>query len=356
MKAEEQEELRAARQAAMWLIRLRSEGRECHAPFTAWLLESSRHVKAYLMASAMTSRLRESESLRNVDIAALISQANDRVVPLTWRSTEEPVPFGATDRAEVRRPYLNPGRSWRAAVAVLAAAGMVFLFRIQSSRGAETYTTAVGEQFQVKLQDGSLVLLNTDSRVRVQYTRGARDIELLKGEALFTVEHDPRRPFRVSTGTAIVDALGTQFGVYRQAMQTVVEVVEGDVNVSKDPTITSQVTAQRTHLRKGDLASIDPTGQIHNAARNVQLSQNWQKRLLVFSNGSVAEAAEQFNRYNRTQIIIEDDDLGKLGVDGTFKADHPQGLFRFLQMTDPRVTVETKEDKYILRFKSQDRR
>ena len=89
MKIEDQDELHIARQAHMWRIRLQSEGRACHAPFTAWLLESSRHVKAYLMATAISTRLNGLDPRREIDVDALISEAEDRVVPLTFERTDD---------------------------------------------------------------------------------------------------------------------------------------------------------------------------------------------------------------------------------------------------------------------------
>jgi len=356
MKLEDQEELRVARQAATWLIRLRSEGRACHAPFTEWLLESSRHVKAYLIASAMSTRLRESDSLRQVDINTLITQANDRVVPLAVAHNDEPEALPMLNREGATRPYHNHRTTWgTAAATLLATAGAILLLGTPSSRGAETFATAVGEQREVKLQDGSLVLLNTNSQVRVRYSAGAREIDLLKGEALFTVEKDPQRPFRVSAGTAIVHALGTQFDVYRQKARTFIEVVDGDVSVLNESPSSTAIRSQPAFLTSGDRASISREGELSKDLRNVQLTQNWQKRRLVFYDETVAEAAAEFNRYNHTQIIIQDESVGKRSVYGTYNADHPQGLFAFLKGKYKGLAVDTVGDKYVIRSQAPGR-
>ena len=81
------------------------------------------------------------------------------------------------------------------------------------------------------IEDGSTITMNTRSRMRVWLTRHARDIELLEGEALFSVAHDPSRPFRVHVGHTVVEAVGTEFSVYRGEHGTKVSVVEGRVKI-----------------------------------------------------------------------------------------------------------------------------
>ena len=75
-------------------------------------------------------------------------------------------------------------------------------------------TTAVGEQREMQLPDGSMIALNTDSQLEVTYGENYRDVRLLKGEALFEVTRDPARPFIVDAGIRRVEAVGTAFVVH----------------------------------------------------------------------------------------------------------------------------------------------
>src|ERR1700742_1470396 len=72
------------------------------------------------------------------------------------------------------------------------------------------YTTQVGDVKRVLLTDGSAIDLNTDSEMRALVSATERQIELTKGEALFTVARDTNRPFSVRAGGATIDAVGTQ--------------------------------------------------------------------------------------------------------------------------------------------------
>jgi transmembrane sensor len=365
MKIEDQDELHIARQANMWRIRLRSEGRACHAAFTAWLLESSRHVKAYLMAVAIAKRLSGLDPRREIDVEALISEPEDCVVPLTFERTDE---AEAPKSSAHTQPEVS--RTWAAVYAVLLgmAIAVAFVAGAPNTWGAEIYTTVVGEQRQVKLKDGSLVYLNTNSQIHVRYTAAVREVQLLRGEALFTVERNPQRPFRVSTGTAVVQAVGTAFNVYRQPARTLIEVVKGEVNVqssgkedpaqvdggNNNPGSPASVTPQTTNLKSGDTASVDLAGQIRKNAPNIQLAEDWQHRRLVFNGEPVTEAAAEFNRYNQAQIVVEGKEVGSQPVEGIFSADHPQALILFLKLKYKRVVVDSQNDKIVIRFRPQD--
>lgn len=63
------------------------------------------------------------------------------------------------------------------------------------------------------------------------HTAGARLLELDRGEALFRVARDAARPFQVRIDDRVIEALGTQFNVYRRADDVLLTVVEGRVSV-----------------------------------------------------------------------------------------------------------------------------
>ena len=87
---------------------------------------------------------------------------------------------------------------------MLATLALVWVF-VQNH--SPQYRTAIGEQRIVKLEDGSIVTLNTRSQIKVRFERDRRRIDLIEGEALFEVAHDTARPFQVFAGTAEVRAV-----------------------------------------------------------------------------------------------------------------------------------------------------
>src|SRR5690606_22885018 len=144
----------------------------------------------------------------------------------------------------VVRPVQRTSRwkSW-ALAAALAGAALVAWQQLPLMNGAELYHTRLGEQRSFKLDDGSILYLNTQSRARVDYSGAARDVHLIEGEALFIVARDSARPFRVHAGEATIQAVGTQFNVYRRADATLVSVVDGRVRISASDAAPSKAAA-----------------------------------------------------------------------------------------------------------------
>src|ERR1700734_2214440 len=202
-------------QASGWVETLRHASPGDEMRFVAWLKESPRNVRDFLLMLSL-------DGARLHSLEALIAKVDQRVTPLTLR----PAPAAAAAAARSRR------LKWTAVAAgvLVAAVGALFWYAHPRSHDFET---ATGEQRTFELEDGSVVSLNTHFRVAVRLTAHVREVRLVRGEALFHVAHDPSRPFLVSTDDAVVQAVGTQFDVYRRDDGTVVAVLEGRVNVTK---------------------------------------------------------------------------------------------------------------------------
>ncbi|MEP1383097.1 MAG: FecR domain-containing protein, partial [Paraglaciecola sp.] len=98
------------------------------------------------------------------------------------------------------------------------------------------YVTTKGSQKMIELADGSLVTLNTDSRLIVEFEDGNRFLNLLKGEANFDVASDKHHPFVVRAGDGDVQAIGTSFAVRLEDETVNVLVSHGKVLVRADKT------------------------------------------------------------------------------------------------------------------------
>jgi transmembrane sensor len=234
---------------------------------------------------------------------------------------------------------------------------------------AHRYDTAVGELRSVPLEDGSIVTLNTSSRIDVQFDENHRRIELLEGEALFQVAHDPNRPFDVIAGNATVRAVGTQFNVDLRPKRTVVTVVEGKVAVlSPDAAAAadtpgegrsrtehlqsmSDTRAQQeaTYLSAGEQLTLEPRRaalpKLERPA-DVAVVTAWMQRQLVFDHRPIGEVAEEFNRYNELQIQIEGEALRNEQLTGVFKANDPESFLEFVgRMPGVRIERDTNNKR-----------
>ena len=328
-----------AEQAAEWYLRMEEEGNASLAErrlFVTWLKASPAHIEEFMRVRAMHAQLAgvDAESLPDADELLVVVESN--VVALA----SEPIGGESLAAKKTRRPMV-----WVAAAsitAVLFAIGFATLRLVSPPADLDNrYTTALGEQRSILLSDGSVVELNTQSQLNVYYTDAIRLVELVAGEAVFDVAEDPARPFRVDAGTAIVEAVGTRFNVYRQNAQTVVTVVEGRVAISQPQPSVNASRAQGPgaiaelpviELAPGNQATVSAVGRISAPATvDTRKATAWTERRLVFDGDTLATVARELNRYNRQQLTISDPTLAQRTISGVFKANDPHTLFTFLE-------------------------
>jgi len=206
----------------------------------------------------------------------------------------------------------------------IAAIVVGFAVRVPSGE----FATRRGEVRFVPLADGSAITLNTETRLDVDFTAGERTVELLKGEALFSVAHDRARPFVVHAGDTHIRAVGTSFTVRRLPGEKVkVLVREGVVEVTEDVTIKPapiRVVAQsQAVLQPFAVAAV-----VSVPAPQIERELAWQQGMISLDGRTLREAAEEFARYSNTRIIIDDPSIADRTVTGLFSANNPLGFAR----------------------------
>ncbi len=346
-------------EAAEWYLRMLSPEAEAddlygntvarNAAFREWYSRSPEHLRAFLDMCEVDHLLLKIDAQHHADIDAMVATRKADVIPLYISPL-------AQHRGKMRR------KAWIAAAAAsLAAVGLLVPTLHLDSHD---FATGVGEQRTAKLDDGSIVYLNTNSEIAVHYTKGERDIRLLRGEALFVVEHDPKRPFIVTAENARVRAVGTQFNVRDRTSSVDVSVVEGVVQVttsdaeatpagqgvtSVPPAGKNSVTITPTRVSAGEVAHITSGHVVAAANPAVADTVSWRQRRLVFKNATLGEVATEFNRYNRIQIKVEGDvaqtPMFKAAV---FDADRPQALILYAAK-DEALSVEADGENWVIR-------
>jgi transmembrane sensor len=313
-------------EACEWFVEFRSGELDAAARrrFDAWARKSPEHLAAYLEIAALW---KEGLVLHSpLDTETLVTEAaadESTVVELPQRPLEH----------RGRRSWtLRGGRFWLAAsIAGLALMGGT-LIAYRHLR-APIYATTFGEQRSITLADGSIVDINSHSKIRVRYLTHERDVDLLEGQALFHVAKDPARPFIVRSAATQVRAVGTEFDVYRKVdvyrrvEDTVVTVVEGRVAVQLPP------GAAKTplFLSAGEQVLVTPQAMQKAEHPSVAMATSWTRRQIQFESASLADVAEEFNRYNERQLVIEDPTLYDFHITGVFSSSDPASLVRFLR-------------------------
>jgi transmembrane sensor len=205
-----------------------------------------------------------------------------------------------------------------AASLVMLAGGGAWLAWQRSAPSAQNFATAVGGMQAVRLADGTQVELNTNTRLHADVNGLARTVMLESGEAYFDVVHDAKRPFTVYAGNRRITDIGTKFSVFRDGDDVRVTVREGKVRVDVLREPGTPVVAEAGHVvvTKGRETLV-----VTKPGEDITNELSWRQGLLVFNQQTLADAADQFNRYNERQILVEGP-ARKIRIGGSFKADN----------------------------------
>lgn len=277
--------------AANWVARMDagvwSETQE--AELQAWLADDPRRSGALLQAQAAWMTL---------DHPA-VAQARIEAAPSRWS----------------RRGLITGG------VGMLAASlAGGFLWR----NAGTTYETQVGEIRRVPLTDGSSVAINTASRIDIRLAASRRDVTVEAGEAWFQVAPDPTRPFVVAAGRVRARAVGTAFAVRRRDGGADILVTEGVVEAWTDG-----AEGNKVRLTAGHRAFVADNAAIVRAPgtpSSVDRALAWRAGRIDLVGDTLAQAAEEFNRYNRRRIVLVDPTIIGEQFDGLFRTDDPEGF------------------------------
>lgn len=352
MKLQRQIDRLLAQRASEWHEILENATDAQRAEFVAWLKQSPLHVQEFLETVYTDQVLKHIDDERLEDVDALIAEIALTVVALD----KEPL-------APSPRPKREGTNLKRWAMGLGVAAGLilcvVWLPLVVKHFQVKEYATALGEQRTIQLADSSIVTLNADSRIQLHVDRTHRDIELLRGEALFKVAHDPARPFTVQTATAIVTAVGTQFNVYERPNGTRVSVLEGRVKITPigNPSKggnggsgTANVVPATESLSAGQEAQVTPDGAIQrNAKADVTKTVAWRERRLIFDDAPLEDIVYEFNRYNQSpRLTLDGVPPGSHHYNGIFDAADPDSLAELLSK-EPDLIVEKRDGEIVIR-------
>src|SRR5581483_10169146 len=267
------------RQAASeWFVEFRAgePNEACRKAFHDWLQVSPAHMAAYLEIAALW------DASASLDAGAKWSM--EGLIEAARADAGNIVPFEATARITQRTGGAQGSKAGvrgfaAIAASVLVSVAIVRLCWIYTQR--DIYTTRTGEQRSMILSDGSTVEINARSSIQIHYTKRERRVDLLKGQALFTVAKNKDRPFIVQSNGAQVRAIGTRFDVNQHSNETVVTVLEGTVAITDSAAGASEGASL---VAAGEQLTVDPTIPPKKKARpaNLATAIAWTQRQLIF--------------------------------------------------------------------------
>ena len=271
-------------EAAAWLARLRADNRSVadEKGFRTWLAQDPAHTSAFEEVSTV------------------------------WETA------GA-----LPHDLLTESKSWRATIgrrAVLASLGVsvvvgsTFVFWRVAYAGV--YETDVGEQKHISLDDGTQVFLDTDTRIKVDFSETLRSVDLQRGRANFHVAPDAKRPFVVNAAKRKIVATQTTFDVRRDGDQVSVVLIQGHATVVPKSDTGDQ---SGNLLTAGERMVDSPTLGVRTDRPNLLPLLAWQSGQAIFENETLSQAVDEMNRYSSVKLEIADAAIARLRLSGVYR-------------------------------------
>jgi transmembrane sensor len=309
---------RAARaEAAAWIVRLHGPHRtpELEAGFRAWLAADPQNGREF-----------------------------ERVTEV-WDTGS--VPVSGLPRVTASRES-QPQLRWALAAMVLLVCG-ISAWALSTFWFNPSYATRLAEQRLVRLDDGSRITLNSNTRLRVTYRPAERRVRLERGEAYFEVAHDTR-PFVVVAGDHHVTALGTSFVVRHDVGQTAVTLVEGKIAVSPPPEDLAGVgSAARTHRSGTSADTVQDHVEVPQLPASIVMTPGqrltftggarprldqprveavtaWRRGEVMLDDTTLADAVAEMNRYDEAVLVIDEPGVAGLRISGIYHAGNSEGF------------------------------
>jgi len=303
-------------QAAAWFARLRSErtSPEERQAFEEWRRQSPSHARAY-----------------------------DEVCGL-WNDPSLKAAAIQTSQAGRTAPFRKRAKWLLQAAAVAALVSAVGLQLELTTRLKADHRTVTGERLVVNLPDQSTVTLNTHSAIATEFDGTERRIHLLKGEALFQVEPDNKKPFVVDNQAILARAVGTQFLVREEPNGIRLTVVEGLVELTPDRPGWAPV-----RVTPGQQVAVDGNGPgpLHDI--DAQAATAWVRGRLVFDNAPLGEVVEELRRYYPGVILLWNSKISSLRVSGSYTLTDPAAVLNTLAQTLPLRIARITDHIVVLR-------
>ena len=248
-------------------------------------------------------------------------------------------------------------RNWFIGLGGLAAAVVFSLFLFQVVRpsaddndlvAAKTYISQNNEKHF--LEDGSSFYLLPGSELTVAFTHTERTIEFVRGEAEFTVAHDPERPFVVNSEGGRVTALGTVFSVRQKSNSWEVLVTEGRVKVievrnsesvavpKNDKFSAELVAGQKIFKALSDEVFSPKIEAITPHELEERLA--WKDQIIDMVSAPLEDILQEFSRFDERKIAILDEDLKRMRMTVAIK---PDNLEDFIDLLELSAGVNAKE-------------
>lgn len=210
-----------------------------------------------------------------------------------------------------------------AAIVILAgvASALYFGFGRKSNVEMVQINTAREQNTLIKtLADGSVVYLaqNSEFSFPKNFENNSRNVEL-KGEAFFDITPDPGKPFKIETGDAIIEVLGTAFNVKTgngSTFELIVDRGKVKVTLRDNPSVSEMVTA-------GEMVKA-VNNHVVKSKSSAAGSQAWYTKRMQFKDEPLQNILNVLNRNFHTTFVTANQEIGNRKLTVTFSGETPE--------------------------------
>lgn len=301
----------ANRQAGEWLARLHADDRTAadDAAFRAWLRADPAHRDAFERAASIW------DALPGLSVPSF-------------------TPGIASGGGVSRRMVLAGG------AAIVVAGGLTLGWR---EAQAGVYSTDIGEQRRLVLEDGSRVMLDTATRIRFRTRNDARMLTLGAGRVDVEIAADPR-PFVIDLGGRRATARTGRLDLRREPEGVALTAIQGVARVDAPGAPVALAPGSRIAIAAGRADRVD-----HPELDDLVA---WQSGRLAFRDETLAQATAEMNRYSTHALVIADPHAAAMRLSGVYRVGDPEAFARSLALLLP---VRVASDGQTIRISSTGR-
>ncbi len=305
--------------AAGWRIRRDAPqwSAEDQSALDAWLARDARHARAFAQTGLVWD--------------FFDTQAAAPEMMLTRRNA-----LDGAHRA-TRRLRAGGGTGWKRfsrarGLAVAACVALAVMAAYPLIDGTSVYRTDRGERRTVILADGSAISLDALTEVSVSYSKSARKLRLIGGQARFDVAKDVSRPFSVAVRDQAVIATGTAFNIDMVEPRARVTLIEGHILIVPRRDFLSLGTSLAAGVRGHEAKAPETLVELHAGQQLIAGEKStpavvvdadlpkttaWQGGKIVFNDEPLGEAIARLNRYSRRELVVGDAAAAETRISGT---------------------------------------
>ena len=169
-----------------------------------------------------------------------------------------------------------------------------------------TRQTVPGEKLTLKLNDGSIIHLNSTSKIRFpKIFEGTKREVFMEGQVFFDVHRDESKPFVVHSKDLVTSVLGTSFAIVEDSSSQIsqVAVLTGKVKVAKASNSDS-TGKEELYLEPMQAASLNmDNGSFDKIKVDYDKAFAWKDNVLVFQNVSFDQVLKKLENWYGVKFI-----------------------------------------------------